>query len=101
MTNSKAVGRWLVTVTTDDKGSKVVKIADTKFHSNGKPQHVATYSLKTFLCQQSEDLILDGFYPEWVMSFVELYQAQVFVYQAQFLSDDVKMSEHINGGIIG
>jgi hypothetical protein len=101
MTISKAVGRWLVTVTADDKGSKVVKIADTKFHSNGNPQHVATYSVKTFLCQQSEGLILDGFYSEWVMSFIELYQAQVFVYQTQFLDGDIKITEHINGGIIG
>jgi hypothetical protein len=99
MTKTKSIGRWVVSVEKDDRLETVVKIYDSKFHSN-RLQLVATYGLKTFICHGSDELILDGSYSEWVMSFGELYQAQTFVYDNQFMDGNVNMSKHIGGGII-
>jgi hypothetical protein len=99
MTNTKSIGRWVVSIEKDNRLDTVVKIYDSKFHSN-RLQLVATYGLKTFICHSADELILDGSYSEWVMSFSELYQAQTFAYDNQFMNGNVDMSKHIGGGVI-
>jgi hypothetical protein len=94
------VGRWMVSIEKDKQGEKVVKIYDTKFHDD-RFQFVSSYFLHTFLTVHNTNLILDGSNSDWVMTQAEVYQAQEFAYKNQFLLGDVKMAEHINGGIIG
>ena len=106
MEKGKVIGRWYVAVVLDERWGKVVKIHDTQYKDNVwtkdyNPegyQFVASYDVKTFICHGADKLILQGDVDGWVMSFIELYQAQVYVYENQFIDRDVKMAEHISGG---
>jgi hypothetical protein len=107
MEQGKVIGRWYVVVVLDERWGKEVRIHDTQYtndvwlneHNPKGYQFVSSYGVKEFLCGSGEKLILQGDVPSWVMNFSELYEAQVYVYQNQFLNGDIKMAEHINGGI--
>jgi hypothetical protein len=87
---SKQIGRWIIVVKDSKRFGMVVNVCD---QNNSV---IISYTLRTFLSANGDELKLNASNVEMTMNSSELYQAQVFAYESQA----VNMATHMNTFIV-